>query len=169
MSMQEGNGDARVSTVVGSLRDAKKTENAKLENILKPLVLNMICSLRVLLKFAIYLTDCFLQGLGFVRMPDDGDCFFHALTHQIQIWRKRKRAGSQYHIGALIGLLDHFNATNTVHILVNLDAQDMKSLRKIAATYIRENPDSFKDFLDTPLEVITYNWIHLCGILNLAL
>ncbi len=167
--MQEGNGDARVSTVVGSLRVAKKIENDKLENILKPLVLNMICSLRFLLKFAIYLTDCFLQGLGIEKIPDDNSCFFHALLHQIQIWRKRKRAGSQNDIGALIGLLDHFNATNTVHILVNLDAHDTKSLRKIAATYIRENPETFEGFLDTPLEVITYDWIHLCGILNLAL
>jgi hypothetical protein len=167
--MQEGNGDSTVSTDVHSFRDAKKIEKRKFEKILTPQVLNMICSLRLLLMFAIYLTDCFLQGLGIAKMPEDDHCFFHALAHQIQIWRKGNRTGSQYTIGALIGLLVHFNETNTVHILVNLDAHDMKSLRKIAATYIRENPETFENFLVTPLEVITYDLINLCGILNLAL
>ncbi len=116
--------------------------------------------------FAIYLTDCILQGLGIVKMPEDDNCFFHALAHQIQRWRKLCPAESKCTLGALIGLLVHFNETNTVHILVNLDAHDMNSLRKIAATYIRENPDTFEEFLVTSLEVITYDLITLCGILT---
>jgi hypothetical protein len=167
--MQEGNGGSRVSTVGDSFRAAKKIENTKFQEKLTPQVLNMICFLRLSLMFAIYLTDCFLQNLVIAKMPEDNNCFFHALAHQIQICRKRKSAGSQYTIGALIGLLVHFNETNTVHILVNLDAHDMKSLRKIAADYIRENPETFEGFLGTSLAVITYDLIHLCGILNLAL
>jgi hypothetical protein len=116
--------------------------------------------------FAIYLTDCFLQGFGIQKMPEDNNCFFHALAHQIQRWKKLHPKCT---IGALNGLLVHFNKTNTVHILVNLDAHDMKSLRKIAATYIRDNPATFQGFLYPSLEVITYDLINLCGILNLAL
>ncbi len=45
MSMQEGNSDPRVSTVVDSFRAAQKNEKIKFEEILKRQVLNMICSL----------------------------------------------------------------------------------------------------------------------------
>jgi hypothetical protein len=168
MSMQE----RRVSTDIDTFRNAKKIEKRKFELILTPQVLNMICSLRLLLMFAIYLTDCFLQGLCLEPMPEDNHCFFHALAHQIQRYRKLFQAESKWKIGAFIGLLVHFNETNTVHILVNLDAHDMKSLRKIAADFIRENPDWFEEFFDeetSSLAVITYDLIHLCGILNLAL
>ena len=121
--------------------------------------------------FAIYLSDCFLQGLRIVQMPADNHCFFHALSHQIQTWNHRNRAASKIIIGALIGLLVRFNDTNTVHILVNQDSHDMISLRKIAADHILKHSDSFKDFFDenSRLEVISYDLINLCGILNLAL
>jgi hypothetical protein len=119
--------------------------------------------------FAIYFSDCFLQGLCTVQMPSDNHCFFHALAHQIQRWNKRNQAASNLKIGALIGLQVHFNETNTVHILVNQDAHDMESLRKTAANHIRGQEDTFKEFFDEALEVISYDLINLCGILNLAL
>jgi hypothetical protein len=117
--------------------------------------------------FAIYLTDCFLQNSCIAEMPADGDCFFHAVAHQI----RRCQAVSKITIGAFIGFLVHFKETNAVHTLVHQDAHDPKFLRKIAANYIRENPAKFQDFVDdtTSLEVISYDLIFLCGILNLDL